>query len=55
MTMYPQYNVSTDQKSTSNLLNNTTQLLGQVLNTIPGFGIKSLLAVPNWLSSPFYS
>ena len=44
--MHLQHKVSTNQKSTSNLLNNT-QLLGQVLNTISGFGTKFLLVVPN--------
>ena len=45
--MYPQHKVSTDQKDTGTLLSNTTQLLDQVLNTVPGFGTKSPLAVPN--------
>jgi len=35
------------EKDTGNLLNNTTQSLGQVLNTIPGFGTESPLAVFN--------
>ena len=45
--MYFQHKVSTNQKGIGNLLSNTIQLLGQVLNTIPGFGTKSLLAVSN--------
>ena len=40
MTMHPQYKASTDQKDIDNLLNNTTQLLDQVLNMILGFDTK---------------
>ena len=35
------------EKDTGNLLNNTTQLLDQVLNMIPGFGTESPLVVSN--------
>ena len=45
--MHLQHKVSTNQKGIGNLLSNTIQLLGQVLNTISGFSTKSLPAVPN--------
>jgi len=45
-----QHKVST--KNGTSMLHNTTQLWGQVSDTIPELGTVLLLIVPNWLSSP---
>jgi len=46
-----QHKVYIEKRDTSILLS-TTQLRGQVSNTIPELGTMSLPAVPNWLQSP---